>query len=161
MKTLVVYFSLGKNTALVADTLQSALKADVLEIKLLKDRRPGPITFLWAILQSMGKKTPVLKPYSADIGAYDLIVLGAPIWASTPASPLRAFLSKTTIVNKKVALFCCHAGSPGSALDEIKAMVPGNTVVAERAFDFSARSGAAATVREKIEAWAAEIAAAR
>jgi flavodoxin len=159
VKTLVVFFSLNGNTAKVAETVKNELKADVLELNLLKKRRPGPITFLWGILQGAGNKKPALKPYTADIDRYDLIVLGAPVWASGPASPINTFLAKTKITGKKIALFCCHAGSPGETIEKIKAQIPGNTVVAEKDFNFSKKSGAAAIVTEAIAEWAKTLAA--
>ena len=80
------------------------------------------------------KKKPPLKPYTFDPAAYDLIILGAPVWAGSPAPPLKTLLSETAMSGKKIALFVCHAGGKGNALGKFKAMLPGNEIVAEADF---------------------------
>ena len=59
--------------------------------------------------------TPELKPYTADLSEYELIVFGTPVWASTFTPPLRTFIKKhkDELKSKKIALFACSAG--GSA----------------------------------------------
>jgi flavorubredoxin len=80
------------------------------------------------------KKNPPLKPYTFDPAAYDLIIIGMPVWAGSPAPPVRTFLSETKISSKKIALFVCHAGGKGKALNKLKALLPGNEIVAETDF---------------------------
>jgi hypothetical protein len=81
-----------------------------------------------------GHKKPPLKPYTFNPAAYDLIVIGAPVWASSPAPPIQTFLADAGISGKKIALFVCHHGGLGNALDTFKALLPGNEIIAEADF---------------------------
>ncbi len=63
-----------------------------------------------------------------------------------------SFLSARQITGKKLALFCCHGGGKGKALEKLKALLPGNTILGETDFVNPAKKGRAA-LEEKITAW--------
>jgi len=108
--------------------------------------------FLWGGGQVFGRKKPDLLPLPADLDAYDLIILGTPVWAGSPAPAMVSFLSARQITGKKLALFCCHGGGKGRALEKLKALLPGNTILGETDFVNPAKKGRAA-LEEKIAAW--------
>ena len=154
MKTAVIYYSYGGNSALVAEILKAELRADVFRIETLDSKkRKGFSLFLWGGGQVFFGKKPPLKPLSVDINAYDLIVLGTPVWAGSPTPAIVSFLSKNSITGKKIALFCCHAGGMGKALEKLKAMLNGNTIKGETDFKFSAKMDNA-ELKQKINEWA-------
>jgi len=153
VRTLIAYYSYGGSTALVAGHLKSTLNADTLEIKTVdQKKRWGPGKFLWPIFISMKKKKPALKPFTLDIKKYDLIILGGPVWAGKPSVVLTTFLEQAKITGKKIALYCCHAGGPGEALNQIKALLPGNTFIGEIDFAKTAKTGSA-ELKQKIDEW--------
>lgn len=133
MKVAVVFYSTGENCAFVAEEIKKQFNADIIRLQTTDEKeRKGAASFLWA-LGIMNQKPP-LKPYDFDPNAYDLIVIGAPIWASSPASPVQTFISSAGITGKKIALFTCHAGKKETAMEKFKAMLPGNTIVATKGF---------------------------
>ena len=156
MKTAVIYYSLDGNCALVAETIKTELNAEVFEIKTTDTKkRTGFVKFLWGVSQVvkvMTKNKPELQPFSIDINAFDLIILGTPVWAGSPVPAMVSFLSKTEITGKKIALFCCHGGGKGNIFDKLKALLPGNTIAGEIDLVTPARTGRAA-VKEKIGEW--------
>ena len=153
MKTAVIYYSFEGSCALVAKAVKDALNADIYEIKTIdKKKRTGFAKYLWGGFQTITRKKPALEPLSIDVNTYDLIILGTPVWAASPAPAMFAFLSKTTITGKKVALFCCHAGGKGKAFDKFKALLPGNTIVGEIDFQNAAREQNA-SLKQKIDEW--------
>jgi hypothetical protein len=87
--------------------------------------------FLWGGGMVFMHKKPPLKPYSFDPSAYDLIIIGVPVWAGSPAPPVQTFFSETGITGKKIALFVCHGGGKGEALEKFKALSAGNEIIAE------------------------------
>jgi len=102
MKTALIYYSLSGNCAYVAAHLQERLKTDCFEIKLANDKkRKGFFAILWGVAMVLSKKLPALKPVNFDPSSYDLIILGAPVWASSLAPPMNSFLSKNKISGKK------------------------------------------------------------
>jgi flavodoxin len=139
---------------MVADILKSSLNAEVLEIKTQDEKkRFGPGKFFWALSLALSKKEPALKPCTVDIGNYDLIILGAPVWAGAPALMMASFLKQTKITGKKVALFCSHGGGAGKALERFKALLPGNTIAGEIDFRNPAKADRG-ELKLKIGAWA-------
>jgi flavodoxin len=141
MKTAVIYYSFEGNSTAVASLLAEKLKADIFHVEL-KDakKRKGFSKYAWGGGMVFMHKTPPIKPLSINIDAYDLIILGFPVWAAAPAPPLVSFLNGIKLSGKKVALYCCHGGGKGAALEKLKALIPGNTIAGE--IDFKNPGGA-------------------
>jgi flavodoxin len=135
MKTAVVFYSLSGNCALIAQEIKAKLDADLIRLHT-EDEKPrgGFAKFFWGIGVMLGIKKAPLKPYTFNPAAYDFIIIGVPVWAGSPARPIRAFLAETGITGKKVALFVCHNGGKGNALEKLKALLPGNDISAETDF---------------------------
>jgi flavodoxin len=159
VKTAIVYYSLEGNCALAAGVIKELLNkerqidADILEIKTEDTKkRAGLAKYFWGGSQVFMHKKPALRPYSFDAGAYDLIILGCPVWAASPAPPIASFQDKTKISGKKLALFVCHGGGKGSALEKFKALLPGNDVSGE--IDFTNPGGGnREELKQKIGEW--------
>ena len=153
MKAVVIYYSYEGNCALIAEILKTALSADVFEIKTLNEKkRTGFFLYLWGGAQAIFHKKPAIHPVSADLNAYDLIILGSPVWAGSPTPAIVSFLADGKISGKKLALFCCHGGGMGKALAKLKALLPGNTIISEADFKYPAK-GDRAALKQKIDEW--------
>ena len=143
MKTAVVFYSNSENCSFVAGQIGEITGADLIRLHLVNEEkhtsRRGKIFAAFAML--FFNKKPVLKPFDFDPSAYDLIVIGAPVWAGSPASPIRAFLSGCSITGKKLAIFVCHAGGENGALAKFKTMLAGNSIIAEKDFAKAAANG--------------------
>jgi flavodoxin len=139
MKTAVIFYSLDGNCKLVAEEIKLKLDSDSdsdliqLHVKGEKKRR-GIFKFFWCGGFIISGKNPPLEPYTFDPSAYDLIIIGAPVWASSPAAPIKTFISEAGITGKKIALFVCHAGGKEDALEKFKALLPGNEILEEADF---------------------------
>jgi len=154
MKTAVIYYSYNGSCALIAETLKTELNADVFRVETLDEKkRKGIFLMLWGGGQVFKGIKPPLKPLSVDINAYDLIILGTPVWAGSPTPAIASFLSKNSITGKKIALFCCHGGGMGKALDKLKALLSGNTFIGEINFISPAKADSAG-VKQKLSEWA-------
>jgi len=152
MKTAVIFYSLDGNCALVAQEIKSQLNADLISLHTKDEKqRSGIAKFFWSCKIMFSRKPP-LKPYTFDPAAYDLIIIGAPVWAFSPASPIKTFLSEAGITGKKIALFVCHAGSKKDALEKFKALLAGNNITAEIDFLNPAR-GRSERVKKQITDW--------
>jgi len=135
MKAVVIYYSYEENCALIADKVAAALKADVFRIRTVDTKkREGLAKYVWGGSQVLFRKKPVLQPLTVDIQAYDLVVLGSPVWAGSPAAPVFSFLSDKKITGKKIALFCTYAGNTGKVFEKLKVMLPGNDFAGEIGF---------------------------
>jgi len=153
MKTAVIYYSYEGNSILVADALKDALGADLFRIKTVdKKKRSGLAVYAWGGGQVVMGKKPPIEPLSADINAYDLIILGTPVWAGSPAPALISYLSGNKITGKKIALFCCHGGGKRKAFEKFRALLPGNTIVGEIDFRNPSKMDGA-ELKQKISGW--------
>jgi flavodoxin len=156
MKTLIVYYSYEGNCRFIAGQLKDALDADVLELETGDDRkRQGIAKYFWGGKQVFSHAEPELKPFSVDVNAYDLIILGCPVWAGSPAPALCSFISRAATRGKRVALFVCHAGGKGDIFGKLRKRLTGNTFAGEKDFRNPLRGDrneTAAAVREWAKA---------
>ena len=156
MKTAVVFFSYDGNSAFVAQQIKTRLNADLVQLYLTDEKKRGKIaSIFWGGGMSVMGKKPPLKPYNFNPASYDLIILGAPVWAGSPAPPIKTFLSQTPITGKKLALFVCHGGGPGKSLEKFKALLPGNEIVSTADFVLPLKNKEEA--QQKIAEWAGKI----
>lgn len=103
-KILVVSYSLGGTTRIVADELVRLLSANSYGIVEAR-RRKGFVDYLLAGFESLAKGVPTIVD-SCEPSAYDMVVLGTPVWAGSMASPMRSFLLAHRREFNRVACFC-------------------------------------------------------
>jgi flavodoxin len=159
MKAAVIYYSYDGNCGLIAEKIKETLNADLLELKSEDNKkRKGLVKYIWGGRQVLSRATPSLKPYTINIEQYDLVIIGGPVWAGSPVPALNTFLGQTRIRGKKIALFCCHAGSKGKIFEKIKGMLPENTFLGE--IDFvTPLKGDRRETEKKLSGWLDTIAA--
>jgi len=156
MKTAVVFFSYDGNSAFVAQQIKTRLNADLVQLYLKDEKKRGKVaSIFWGGAMVFSRKNPPLKPYNFDPAAYDLIILGSPVWAGSPAPPLKTFLSQTPVTGKKLALFVCHGGGPGKSLEKFKALLSGNEIVSESDFVLPLKNKE--ETQQKIAEWVGKI----
>ncbi|QUH27860.1 flavodoxin family protein [Vallitalea guaymasensis] len=132
-KKLIVFYSLGGNTRFIAEEIKKEENADLLELKLKKDiKSKGFLKYLIGGRQAITDKKPELLPYDVNLDDYETIFIGSPIWASHFSPAVNTFLSENAILNKNIALFCCHAGGgEGKAFKHYKERLKGNRFIGE------------------------------
>jgi len=132
LKKLVVYYSLEGNTSFIAQNIAEVMGADLLELQPQQSIKPkGLMKYLWGGKQVVMKEQPDLKPLDKRPEEYDVLIIGTPVWAFSYAAPLNSFFSAVNFKNKKVALFCCHAGGKGKTLANMREALAGNTILGE------------------------------
>jgi len=153
MKTAVVIYSHDGSCAFVAEEIKNQLNADVIRLYTTKEKKRSKIGLLfWGCGMVFSKKKPPLKPYTFNASAYDLIFIGAPVWAYSPAPPVITFLSEAGITGKKIALFVCHGGGKGNTLEKLKALTSGNEVIGEADFVEPVKADSA-VIKKQITDW--------
>jgi flavodoxin len=105
MKTLLVVYSRTGTTRGVGRRIARACASAMREIKDVRSRR-GPIGYLRSGFEAVKARLPAIKPLTVDPSAYDLVILGAPVWAGHIAAPMRTFLEQNKSRLRRIALFC-------------------------------------------------------
>jgi len=110
MKILVTWYSRTGTTRAVGQALARELSADSEEIIDLK-KRTGlrPFRWLGAGRDAMTRKLTSIK-FEKSPEAYDLIVVGTPVWAGNVTPAVRSYLSSQRLDGKKLAFFCTGGG---------------------------------------------------
>lgn len=111
MKALVVYYSRTGNTKALARQIAVALGAEA-EIEEITDRanRRGILGYLRSGREAWFRRRAELVPSDVDPSAFDLVVIGTPVWNASLSSPVRTFLEDHMKALRSVAFFCTMGG---------------------------------------------------
>lgn len=115
-RVLVVCCSRGGTTLRVAKHVAEALGG---ELELIEEvgSRTGFGGYVRSALEAVAKGLPTIRT-QRDPRDYDLVVLGAPTWAGTMASPLRSYLFMHRGALRNVGLFTIMGGRGGEQVVE-------------------------------------------
>lgn len=138
MKTIIIYYSYGKHTRMIAERIKEKLGCDILEIKPKVPCSSDYESVVDATKDNLEtKKTPDIEDININLDEYDKVILGTPVWWYGITPPIRTFLTKYDLSGKKVYAFATNAGWLGSTFDEIKELCKGN-IVSEMNIKFGA-----------------------
>ena len=110
-RTLVAYFTLTGNTEKAAKIIAEETNADLYQIELVT-----PYPSEYKEQTELAKKElsegilPAIKPWPENIGEYDVVFVGSPVWWGTMATPVRTFLASGVLKGKTVIPFVTHGG---------------------------------------------------
>ena len=123
MKTLIIYYSDSGSTKVMARTLSMHLKADIIGIKDLKNRK-GFANRLLSSVDAFRESKTEISPKKFDFTDYDLIYLGTPTWANNPTPAIITFIDNCNWKGKDVILFTTLSGNGGeNVLDRLEEKV--------------------------------------
>lgn len=125
-RILVVYYSQGGHSKLVAEAIASACDADIEAIHEVK-RRTGTLR---SALEGLFERLTDISPVEKDPGDYDLVVVGTPVWVANISSPIRTYLTQQRDKFKQVAFFSTMGGIGGNRVLRKMAALSGQTPVA-------------------------------
>ena len=135
-KTLVAYFSASGTTGKVAKNLASAIGADLFQIEPEQPYSRADLN--WndkrsrsSIEMNDESARPAIAGRVADMGAYDTVFVGFPVWWYVEPRIIDAFLEAYDFSGKTIVAFATSGGSGlGRAPQRMQALAPGATVVA-------------------------------
>jgi len=131
MKTLVAYFSASGTTAAAAEALARAAQADLYEIRPKVPYTRADLNWMDKNARStveMKDRTsrPAIVTGDVDVSAYDVILLGFPIWWYVAPTIINTFLESYDFSGKRIVLFATSGGSGfGRAVSGLQQSAPG------------------------------------
>ena len=152
-KRLVAYFSASGVTAKVAEALAGAVDADIFVIT-------PEVPYQKADLNWMSKKSrstiemndpssrPAIAGTCENIGEYDIVFVGFPIWWYVAPTIINTFLESCDLSGKTVIPFATSGGSGmGKTAERLRGSCPGARLLDGRVFKKNVS-------REELAAWA-------
>lgn len=152
-RILIVSYSRSGNTAKLADAIAAACGADFDHIVELVDRRGGLGGYWRSAREAWGSKVVAIRPPAKNPDAYDLVILGTPVWVGSMSSPMRAYLTAHGRKLPRVAFFCTLGGSGAAKAFAQMSRLCGKTPDATLAV--TERELRAGTCHEKVAAFVA------
>lgn len=153
---LLVYFSYTGHTKYIAEIIKQNINCDVIRLepvipysndynKVVNDEQN----------QESSDIIPEIKDINIDLGLYDTIIIGTPVWWYRSASVIRAFLKKYDLSNKIIIPYATNAGWLGKTFNEIKSLCSNSKVVNEFNIVFTSNynENELVTPIETIENW--------
>ena len=112
MKTLITYYSFSGHTDKVANIYSDALKTKG-EVVLQRLKLKDEITSFAAQCKAafMKKRAELDGNVDFDASAYDLVILGCPVWAFAPVPAMNSFLDKLNGLHGKRVIILLTSGS--------------------------------------------------
>ena len=111
MKSLVVYYSRSNITKKLAEDIADKLDCDIEEI-IPKVNYNGKLGYARGIKDGASGKIVDLEATKFNPEEYDMVYLGAPVWASRAANPIISYMKENEGKFKSVKFFMT-AGSSG------------------------------------------------
>ena len=112
MATLIIYYSQGGTTELVAKTLARNLRADMVRIHDLKNRE-GFKNRLFASINAFRENKTDIVPARVDLTNYDTVIFGTPTWAGNPTPAILTIIDRCNLTGKDVMLFATMDNNRG------------------------------------------------
>lgn len=153
-KVLIVYFSWGGNTRMIANEIQKQTGADIFEITLVKPYSSSYNTVLMQAQEDQHNQArPEIKGKVENWDQYDTIILGYPNWWASIPMPIASFLEQYDFTNKRILPFCSHGGGKfGQSLTAIAKLAP--DAVLEEGLSIHYSGGSA--MPKDVSAWLKE-----
>lgn len=144
-KVLIAYYSYSNNTRIVAQMLQAKVGGDLFAIE---PATPYSTTDYRGV-SAQGQREvrngykPALKNKVTNIAAYDVVVLGSPIWWGTIAPPVATFLAEHDLAGKTIVPYVTHGGyGAGTSFEDIASQAPQTKVLTGLSLDRRSVPGA-------------------
>lgn len=112
MNTLITYYSFSGNTDKVANIFADVLrKKGGVVLQRLKSADEIQKFALQCKAAFMGKRAVLGGDVQFDLGQYDLLLIGSPVWAFAPTPAINTYLDKLSGLNGKRAIILLTSGS--------------------------------------------------
>jgi flavodoxin len=126
-RVLVAFYSRSGNTKKVAESIGKALRCDTEEILDAKNRA-GIWGFIVSGFDATFNKLTTIRPIKRDPSAYDLVIVGSPVWNNAVSAPIRTYLTQYRDRLKGVAFFSTQysrgSGRPLQQMEDIVGKKP-------------------------------------
>jgi flavodoxin len=153
MSVCIVYHSETGNTKKVAEYVAKATSATLIPVRDCAGYNKITM-YLFGIPRARAGDKAAIEPPMIDISAFDLVIIGSPVWAWTPTPAANAAIAALSgCEGKKGMVFATSGGAPRDTLDVLKQALAGRGVKVVGAFHYSMKElGDEKKLKEFIDA---------
>lgn len=125
-KVLVAYFTRTGNTRVIPQLIRRTHRTDLIEIA---PAAPYPEDYETTVNQAQRERDSSYQPPLAaavpNIGAYEVVFIGFPVWGETIPPVIRSFLAQHDLTGKTIVPFITHGGyGPGRSMSTVRQLAP-------------------------------------
>jgi flavodoxin len=114
MRRIIIYYSQGGKTDIVAKTLAKKLNTDLVRIHDLKNRDGFKNRIIASFNAFRETKTDII-PAKVDLRNYDTIYFGTPTWNGNPTPAILTIIDRCDLRAKDVILFATMDANRGDS----------------------------------------------
>lgn len=156
-RAAIIYFSLDGNTRHLAELIAEETDSKMIEVKPAGgDVEGASLKHIWGSTQLQMPEEPAINPIDEDLGNYDLLFIGTPVWAGGAAPPIRTFLNDRDFFRRNFAIFTSYSGRTGRIFQDLRSRLTGNEILGEIGVREPLEQEGLA-LEERIRTWAREI----
>jgi hypothetical protein len=139
MRTAIIFHSETGNTRAVAEYLARHTPADLFSVESQFPYNPLTRVVVGVRRSVCGTKDPVV-PKSIDVGPYDCVVIGSPVWAGNPTPVINgAVANLENCGGKEVVIYMTCSASPWDAPQTLARLVRARNMNLKGSLVFRAR----------------------
>ena len=120
MKAITIFYSFSGSTRGVAEKVKVACGGDIIEIKP-KEKYSSLSAYTLGCFRALREERDPIDPETVDVAAYDLIVIGTPVWAWKATPPINAAVAALlNCKGKRAVLFATCGASAKDTLPNLR-----------------------------------------
>ncbi|WP_265580371.1 flavodoxin family protein [Methanofollis aquaemaris] len=133
----MIFYSGTGQTRTLATAAAGIVGADLVEVRDLAGYSKSMMYLKGAPKARRGEEAEI-EPAEIDVGAYDLVVVGTPVWAWSPTPAANAIVAALrNCEGKRAVAFATSGGMPGSTLEKLSAKLEGRGMIVAGTFHVS------------------------
>ena len=132
-KILIVCYSesANQNTMTAATWIQEQVGGDLCAVKMVAPYSDSYSKVLKEAKHHLDNGIkPEILPLDKNVGDYDIVFVGSPVWYGTFAPPLGTFFSQNDLSGKTIIPFCTHGGGgAGNLFEDVAKAAPESKIL--------------------------------
>lgn len=132
-RILIVCYSesANQNTMTAATWIQEQVGGDLCTVKMVAPYSDSYSKVLKEAKHHLDNGIkPEILPLDKNVGDYDIVFVGSPVWYGTFAPPLGTFFSQNDLSGKTIIPFCTHGGGgAGNLFEDVAKAAPESKIL--------------------------------
>ena len=158
MEVAIVYYSRTGSTRQAAQMISDEITNKGSSASLIELEATGRTSPMKACLGAMLRTELPMKDADTDMGKYDMVIIGSPVWVRCPAPFIRQFMKQAQNINgKKGASFSTSMGMNGRVSARMKQIIRDAGVTPVAALELSMKKTDKTRIKEQVRVFVEKV----